>query len=167
MRSQWRWTCAVLVLCALAGCGGPRASVQRETPPPAPKPAATHEIAETTIRFTDPKGKWKFQVKADRVEAATIHGPYDMTPATARYDEVSRPPVTMVAKHAHVDEDARRVVFEGDVHIASQEWRLDADRVEYDLKTGKVVASGRTKWVFAGESVLAPRSPSAPKDGKP
>ncbi len=167
MKSSMTYACAAVALLALAGCGRPSAPAPQKAPPAPPMPAATHEIAESTVRFADPKGRWKYEVQADRVEAATVHGPYEMTPARARYDELGKPPVTMAAKRAHVDEEARRVVLEGDVHIASPTWRLDADRAEYDLKTGKVVATGRTKWVFAGESAPASRLPSAPKDGRP
>lgn len=106
-------------------------------------------------------------MKAERVEAATVHGPYDMTPATARYDEPGKPSVTMTAKRAHVEEEARRVVLEGDVAVTSPSWRLEADRVEYDLKTGKVAASGHTKWVFAEGATPATQSPSPRKEGEP
>ncbi len=154
---------AAVALLALVGCGRP------PTPPPArppSKPAFTHEIAETTFRFADPKGRWTFSLQADRVEAATVHGPYDMTPAKGRYEEVGQPAVTMSAQRAHVDETARHVVLEGDVRVASPTWGLQADRVDYDLNTGKVVATGRTKWVFT-EGSLAAQPPSSRKDARP
>jgi LPS export ABC transporter protein LptC len=151
---------------ALAGCGRSRPPV-RPPAPPEPKPAVAHEIEETTVRFADPKGRWRFEVKAERVEAATVHGPYDMTPAAARYDEPGKPSVTMTSKRARVDEAARRVVLEGDVSVTSPSWRLEADRVEYDLKTGKVAASGHTKWVFAEGSAPTAQSPFSRKEGKP
>jgi LPS export ABC transporter protein LptC len=157
---------ASIALVALAGCGRSHAPV-RPAAPPEPKPAVAHEIEETTVRFADPKGRWRFEVRADKVEAATVHGPYDMTPATARYEEPGRPSVNMVAKRAQVDEAARRVVLEGDVAVTSPSWRLEADRVEYDLKTGKVAASGHTKWVFAEGATPATQSPSSRKEGKP
>jgi lipopolysaccharide export system protein LptA len=89
-----------------------------------------------------------------------------MSPAKARYDEVGRPPVTMSSKHAHIDESAHRATFEGDVQVDSATWRLQADRVEYDLKTGEVVASGRTKWLFTEGSAPTPQPPSIGKDGR-
>jgi LPS export ABC transporter protein LptC len=155
---------AVVVLLTLAGCGRPR-TPPREQPPP--KPAVTHEIAETTIRFADPKGRWTFSLEADRVEAVTVHGPYDMTPAKGRYEEVGQPLVTMSAQRAHVDEAARRVVLEGNVRIASPTRGMQADRVDYDLNTGKVVATGRTKWTLNEGSTLTPQAPSAGEDGNP
>jgi len=166
MMTSVRVGLASMAFFALAGCGHSRPPV-RPAAPPEPKPAVAHEIKETTVRFADPKGRWRFEVKAERVEAATVHGPYDMTPAAARYDEPGKPSVTMTAKRARVDEAARRVVLEGDVSVASPTWRLDADRVEYDLKTGKVAASGHTKWVLAEGATPATQSPSLPKEGRP
>jgi LPS export ABC transporter protein LptC len=156
---------AAVSFLALAGCGRPRPPAPEQTAPP-PKPGVGHEIEETTMRFADPKGRWKFEVKAERVEAATVHGPYAMTPATARYDEPGKPSVTMSAKRARVDEQARRVVLEGDVTVASPTWRLQADRVEYHLNSGQVAASGDTKWVFAEGSGAAAQSPSSAKEGR-
>ncbi len=154
------------VLLAFCGCGKPRAPAPEKTAAQ-PKPVAAHEISESTIMFSDPKGRWKLAVQAKRVEAATVHGPYDMSPATARYDEVGKPPVTMSARRAHIDEAAHRAVFEGAVRVSSATWRLEADRVDYDLKTGEVVATGNTKWVFTEGSAPALQPPSAGKDGKP
>jgi Lipopolysaccharide-assembly, LptC-related len=153
----------LLLSLALAGCGRPPAPTPSQPPP---KPAVTHQIAETTIRFADPKGRWTFSLEADRVEAATIHGPYDMAPARGRYEEKGRAPVTLSADRAHVDEAARRVVLEGNAKISSPAWGMQADRVDYDLRTGEVVATGRTKWVFT-EGPPAAQSPSAPKDTRP
>ncbi|MFB3883237.1 MAG: LPS export ABC transporter periplasmic protein LptC [Armatimonadota bacterium] len=156
----------VVALLALGGCGRPRAPVrERATPQPERKPAAVHEIEQTAMRFADPKGRWTLEVKADRVEAVTVHGPYDMTPASARYSEKDKPSVTMVAKHAHIDESARRVSFDGNVVIASPTWRLEAERVVYDLNSGKVEASGRTKWTLIGAPEAG--AASSAREGKP
>jgi hypothetical protein len=156
---------AAAAVVTLFGCG--RAPAQVRQPPPPPKPAVSHEIAGTTVRFADPKGRWTFEVRADRVEAETVHGPYEMRPARARYDELGKPPVTMSAQRAHVDEQARRVTFEGEVLIASPAWRLHADRVDYDLKTGKVVASGQTKWVSTEGATPTAQPPSSRKEDRP
>ncbi len=147
------------LLLTIVGCGTSRTPVVSQAPPP-PTPIAAHEIAETSIKLADPKGRWLFQVEADRVEAATVHGPFDMSPARARYDEKEKPPIIMSAKQAHVDEAANRVIFEGNVDIASPTWRLQADRVVYNLDTGEVEATGRTKWA------LTPQPASKDKDGK-
>ena len=74
-----------------------------------------------------------------------MHGPYTLAPARARYEEVGRRPALMSAERALIDQESRRVVFEGEVRISSGGWTLEADRVEYDLDSGEVVATGRTK----------------------
>lgn len=159
--------CLSLSLLALPGCS------RRAAPPPpkvapseTPTPSATepaHEIAESTIRVADPQGRWTFEVQSERAEAAGIHGPYILSPAKGRYDEKGKQPVFMSADRTRVDEGARRVLFEGNVRIASAGWALEADRVDYNLNTGKVVASGRTKWTFS-ESASQLRNPDKGKE---
>jgi LPS export ABC transporter protein LptC len=156
---------AAVALITLLGCGRSRTPANPQPPPP-PKSATAHEIAKTTIKFADPQGRWTLQLEADRAEAVALRGPYNMSPARARYDEEGRPSVTISAKRAHVDEDARRVTFEGDVRIDSATWRLQADRAEYDLNTGKVAATGHTKWTLAEAPSPAAQHLSPHKDDR-
>jgi hypothetical protein len=143
-------------LLGLAGCGGGPSPAVPEQPQPAEEPAdeepreaepvASHEILGSTIRMADPKGRWTFRAEADRIEAESIHGPYTLEPARAVYEEVGKAPVQMTADRARVDEESLRAVFEGDVVVASEGgWRMEAPRVEWDLDTGEVVATGQTK----------------------
>ena len=150
---------AALVVCA--GCGSPsppvaeRASApaagEASAPPaesapvPEEKPPTSLEIEESKVTVVDPGGRWTFQAESERIEARSMHGPYTLTPARARYEEVGRPPALMTADKAQIDQESRRVVFEGDVRISSGAWTLEADRVEYDLDSGEVVAPGRPK----------------------
>jgi len=120
-----------------------------ERAPAAEEPAASQEIEKSKVKVVDPGGRWTFQAESERVEARSVHGPYTLTPARARYEEVGRPPALMSAERARIDQESRRVVFEGEVRISSGGWTLEADRAEYDLDSGEVVATGRTKWTFA------------------
>jgi len=155
---MWRWIdkvsllmgmVAALVVCV--GCGRPPApsAPSAEKPPAAETPAPSLEIEESKVKMVDPGGRWTFQAEAERMEAGSVHGPYTLTPARARYEEVGRPPALMSAERAQIDQESRRVVFEGEVRISSGGWTLEADRVEYDLDSGEVVATGRTKWTFS------------------
>ncbi len=142
---------SVSSLLGLSGCGGrPSPTTGEEAPaaeePPAAEPAVSHEILGSTITIVDPKGRWTFRAEADRIEAESIHGPYALEPARAVYEEEGKAPVRMTANHARVDENSRRAVFEGDVVVAMEGGlRLEAPRVECNLDTGEVVATGRTK----------------------
>jgi hypothetical protein len=146
------------------GCGrrpsstaaAPAAEPQAE-PPVVQGSEPAHEIEKSTIRLADPQGRWTFEVESERAEAAGIHGPYVLTPAKGRYDEKGREPVLMSADRARVDEGARRVLLEGRVRVVSGGWGMETDRLDYDLGTGKVVASGRTKWTLT-ESPLQTRT---------
>jgi len=140
---------AALVVCG--GCGGPPppAPVAESAPAPEEKPDTSLQIEESKVKMVDPGGRWTFQAESERIEARSMHGPYTLTPARARYEEVGRPPALMTADKAQIDQESRRVVFEGDVRISSGAWTLEADRVEYDLDSGEVVATGRTKWTFS------------------
>jgi lipopolysaccharide assembly outer membrane protein LptD (OstA) len=138
-------------LLGLAGCGGPPSRDVPEQQPavekePDTEPAASHEILGSTIRIVDPEGRWVFRAEADRIEAESIDGPYALESARAVYEEAGKAPVSMTANQARVDLASRRAVFEGEVTIASEDWRVEGvDRAEYDLDTGQVVATGRTK----------------------
>ena len=148
-----------LSLCLLTCLGCGRRPSPPVTPPEETAPGPTsHELGESTITVVDPEGRWTFQVQAQRVEAASVDGPYDLEPADCRYDEPGRPPVLMRAARARLDKKAENVILEGDVSISSGAWVLEADRVEYDLNAGKVVAPGRTKWAFT-EGPTAGREP--------
>jgi len=157
---------AALVVCAGCGSPSPPAAEKASAPPTgeasapptgeasapptgeasAPEgPAPSLEIEESKVTVVDPGGRWTFQAESERIEARSMHGPYTLTPARARYEEVGRPPALMTADKAQIDQESRRVVFEGDVRISSGAWTLEADRVEYDLDSGEVVAPGRPK----------------------
>ncbi len=156
---------AALVVCA--GCGGPPPAPVAEKAPAPEEPAASLEIEEPKVRVVDPGGRWTFQAEGERMEAESVHGPYVLTPARARYEEVGRRPALMSAERALIDQESRRVVFEGDVRISSGGWTLEADRVEYDLDSGEVVATGRTKWTFSEGSGGAAESLSADEERSP
>jgi len=157
---------AALVVCAGCGSPSPPAAEKASAPPTgeasapptgeasapptgeasAPEgPAPSLEIEESKVTVVDPGGRWTFEAEAERMEAGSMHGPYTLTPARARYEEVGRPPALITADKAQIDQESRRVVFEGDVRISSGAWTLEADRVEYDLDSGEVVAPGRPK----------------------
>ncbi len=144
----------VLLSCAallpFEGCGSapPPAAPQAQRQRVSAEPAASHEIAGSEVKLVDPEGRWKFHLEAEQVEAASIHGPYALEPATARYEQIGRAAVLMSADRAQVDESARRVALAGNVRITSGAWELEADRAEYNLDSGEVVATGRTKWTF-------------------
>lgn len=149
----------------ISGCGRkPTPSPPKPEPPPplVKQGEPAHELEQSTIRIADPQGRWTFEVQSARAEAAGLHGPYNLTPATGRYLEKGKEPVTMSADRATVSEGSRRARFEGKVRIASAGWTLEADRVDYDLKTGKVVASGQTKWTFT-ESPFPLQTPAEGK----
>ena len=159
---------ALLLIAALVACAGcaspsrPAPPVERKPPPQAPAPS--HEIEQSKVKVVDPGGRWTFQAEAERVEAASVHGPYTLAPARARYEEVGRPPAFMSADRAQIDQESRRVVFEGDVRINSGAWTLEADRAEYELDSGEVVAPGRTKWTFTEAPGAAKRPLSTDED---
>jgi len=157
---------AALVVCA--GCGSPATAPPVEKAPAAEeKPVPSLEIEESKVKVVDPGGRWTFQAEAERMEAGSVHGPYTLTPARARYEEVGRPPALMSAERAQIDQESRRVVFEGDVRISSGAWTLEADRAEYDLDSGEVVATGRTKWTFSEGSGGAAESLSTDEADRP
>lgn len=144
----------ILICLALPGCSRPPARNAPSTPAATDTPGTdisktvAHEIAESVIHVTDPKGRWTFVIRADKMEAEDVHGPYTMHPAVAEYREQGQPPVTMSAQSARVDEGNQRVLLEGKVTLAADTWRLTADRVEYALATGKVAATGHTNWTI-------------------
>ena len=125
---------------------------------PAPRPAAkekppslsevTLDLGGSVIRLADPGGRWKFEARSQQVQASGVEGPYALAPAECRYQEVGKEPVLIRAARADIEKEAQRVRLQGAVQISSDGWTLEAERVEYDLKTGKVVAPGPTKVSF-------------------
>ena len=145
------WLLAGLPLAGLvlaAGCGGrpsiPEPPREEETA----KTAQSLEVSGSVIRMAAPEGDWKFEARAELATAPTVNGPYVLTPMEGRYEAKNQSPVLMRADRAEVDTAAERVRLLGSVWISFRGSQLEADCVEYDLGTGKVVAQGRTKWTF-------------------
>jgi hypothetical protein len=160
MMRRWIDKAALLVLAALvvcAGCGNPpppapvveQAPAPEEQAPAPEEPVPSLEVEESKVKVVDPGGRWTFEAEAERMEAESVHGPYTLAPARARYEEVGRPPALMSAERAQIDQESRRVVFEGKVRISSGGWVVEADRTEYDLDSGEVVVTGNPKWRFS------------------
>jgi len=137
-----------LVVLLLTGCG-PRRPPPREEPKQQPlSKAPSLALSESVIRVADPQRRWKFEARSAQVKAAGVNGPYTLSPAECRYQQAGKPPVLMRAKRAEVEKLAKRVTLIGSVRVESNGWLLEADRVEYDLNTAKVVAPGQTKLSF-------------------
>lgn len=156
-----RYTIPILLLLsfvAVCGCGGRGA--QREPSAETPSSAAptSHQITGSKMTMTDPNGRWTLDVRAERVKAAGVEGPYELAPAECTYQQAGRRPVFMRGTRAGLDKKAEKLVLEGNVHITSGAWQLEADRVEYDLNAGEVVAPGRTKWSFDPEQMAGAQS---------
>jgi hypothetical protein len=150
----------LLVLVSPLGCGG-----KTKTRPPEDERLPTSAVGEmqmggSVIRVADPEGKWRFEARSERIEAEGVDGPYRLHPAECRYEEKGRPPVLMRSESARLDKGAKRVLLTGKVRISYETWSLDAERVEYDLKGGKVVASGQTKLTYGEGKLERPSSGS-------
>jgi len=134
--------CFPLGLLVMFGCARrpptPVTKTEKSTSPS----ATSHEVSGSTIRMADPAGRWSFEARAQRVETASLDGPYALQAAECRYQQSGRPPVLMRAARAQVDRSAGKAVLEGRVRLESDAWVLEAERVEYDLNEGKVLASG-------------------------
>ncbi len=149
---------AALIIAALAGCGRAPTAPQDEKPPSS---AATQmRMGASVIRIVDPDGEWKFEAHSDDIEAENLEGPYQLHPASCWYWPKGRPPVEMKADRARLDKAAQRILLEGNVRITCENWSLAAERVEYDLGEGKVVASGRTKWKYQEKQSGGPAPPA-------
>jgi len=120
----------------------------------------------SVIRVADPEGKWRFEARSEHIEADGIDGPYRLRPAVCRYEEPGKPPVRMRAESARVDKAAEQVLLEGKVRVSYEAWSLDAERVEYDLKQGKVAAAGQTKLSYAGGELAGPREAGSQEKGQ-
>lgn len=156
-----------LVMCLLlaGGCGGrppTPAPPKEETPAKGPESVA---MTGSVIRVAAPDGEWTFEARSERGTAAGMEGPYVLAPMEGRYEREGRPPVLMRADRAEVDKGANRVNLTGSVWVRYSGSQLEADRVEYDLGTGKVVAEGRTKRTATEERRETGGSGPAGKEG--
>jgi hypothetical protein len=132
---------------AIAGCSARRPAKPTEKPPTQP-PVPSLEFGGSVIRIADPKGNWTFEARSAKIKAKTAEGPFFLVPADGIYQQTGQKPVYMKAVTASIDKAAGRVVLQENVRITSAAWILEADRVDYDLNTGKVVSPGRTKLTF-------------------
>lgn len=153
-------TVPLLGLLLAGGCGRRPSIPEQPLPQEAAKAAQSLEVGGSVIRMAAPEGDWRFEARSERAAAPTVHGPYVLTPMEGSYEAKGQPPVLMGADRAEVDTAAERVRLVGSVWVYFRGAQLEADRVEYDLGTGKVVAEGRTKWTFTDERL-------APGEGKP
>ena len=144
----WIW----LLMCLLltGGCGGPPSIPEPPREEKRVKVPQSLEMGGSVMRMAAPEGGWKFEARSKRAMAPTIDGPYVLMPMEGRYEAKNKPPVLMRADRAEVDEAEKRVTLLGSVWVSFGRLQLEADRVEYDLATGKVVAEGRTKWAIEG-----------------
>lgn len=145
-RAPWLLA-AALALAVLAGCSRAPAPPPEDDAPPS-SAVTQMQMGGSVIRIADPEGKWRFEAHSENIEAEGLEGPYQLHPARCWYWVEDRPPAEMQADRAHLDKAEQRILLEGNVRITYQNWSLAADRVEYDLGEGKVVASGRTKWNY-------------------
>jgi hypothetical protein len=155
----------VICLLLAGGCGGrppTPAPLEDKTPAKGPESVA---VTGSVIRMAAPDGEWTFEARSERGTAAGMDGPYVLTPMEGRYEREGRPPVLMRADRAEVDRGANRVNLTGSVWVGYGGAQLEADRVEYDLGTGKVAAEGGTKWTFADEGRGSGGSAPVGKEG--
>jgi lipopolysaccharide assembly outer membrane protein LptD (OstA) len=115
----------------------------------------------TTITVDDPAGRWHLDATSPHVVAEGIGGPFRLEPATCRYQQQGHPPVLMRAATAVVDKAASRLALKGKVHVVYGALTLEAERIEYDLKRGEVVASGQPKLTYSEARGGRARSPRA------
>jgi hypothetical protein len=139
--------CCLLSLLPLLAGGCARRPAEAPQPPSesATAPFTSADIERPVIRLNDPDGKWEFEARSDHVEMSGAEGPFVLRPAECRYQRPGEPPVLMTADRAWIDRVAQRLELEGSVTISYADWRLETERVDYDLKTGEVVARGQTK----------------------
>ena len=148
---------ALLAMAAL-GCllpGGCARRPAREPAPAAPAAPTSTRMRSPSVRVADPAGKWTFSARAESMSATSQQGPYTLSGATGSYQPSGQPPVHMRANHIVVDEGAQRVTLQGGVEIRTPAVVMRGERVSYDLRTGKVRASGPTKWTFTGSPLGA------------
>lgn len=148
-----RLLCATLLLAlltGLAGCGRRPAAPKEEAPPSSA--VGEMKMGGSVIRVADPEGRWRFEARSNHIQAEGVSGPYLLRPANCWYQEAGKPRVLIRADSARVDRQAQRVLLLGRVRISYGGWLLEAERVEYNLKQGKVTGSGRTK-IMVGSGV--------------
>jgi LPS export ABC transporter protein LptC len=157
MRTHWWMAILTLALLALAGCGRPRVPVrpQPEAKPPETPVATT--MQNSTVKIADPKGAWTFEAVSKTLEAPHEDGPYHLTKVTGQFQQVGRPPVDMRADRMTLDRQAERIELEGAVRIAREGVMVEGERLNYDLKTGKVLSDTPTK------TTIGPKLPGVPK----
>ncbi len=140
----------LLAVLLAAGCGG-RPPVPEREEEPASTVTQSVEVGGSVIQMASPKGAWEFEARSEHAEAASMEGPYLLTPMEGWYKKKDGSVVVMGADRAEVDKGAEKVTLEGSVWVDFGGARLEAERVEYDLRTGKVVAEGQTKWTLTEE----------------
>ena len=151
--------CCWLSLLPLLAGGCARRPVEAPQPPSesAPPPFIGGDMERSVIRLSDPDGEWEFEARSDHVEMLGAEGPFILRPAECRYQRPGEAPVLMTADQAWIDKVGQRLELEGSVTVSYGDWLLETERLEYDLKTGEVVARGRTKWSFSRD-----RGPESP-----
>ena len=139
--------CCLLSLLPLLAGGCARRPAPEPQPPSesAPAPFTSADMERPVIRLSDPDGEWEFEARSDRGEISEAGGSFLLRPAECRYQRAGEAPVLMTADQARIDNAAQRLELEGSVTISYADWLLETERVEYDLKTGEVVAGVRTK----------------------
>jgi len=153
----WLISLCLVMVTSTIGCGPPASRPPEQA---ASKAASSPslEMGGSEIRIADPRGEWEFEARSARVKAASAEGPYQLAPAEGEYRAQGRAAVQMRAARAQVNKQTGMIELRGAVRISSEGWTLDSERVSYDLKRGKVVASGRTKLTFGREAVGAPQT---------
>jgi lipopolysaccharide export system protein LptA len=140
---------AAILLFALSGCGRHAAPKEEKKTSLAPTSFRTQG---SEVKISDPKGEWTFTAQTKEMDAASKDGPYLMTQANAIYHKIGQPTVKMRADRIELDQRLERVVLTGAVRLQTQAMMVEGERFQYDLKTGKVVATGRTKWSITPEA---------------
>jgi LPS export ABC transporter protein LptC len=156
----------VIALLAAAGCGRQPAAVQpeEEQVPAAPTSLL---VSRSTIRVAAPDGRWRLEARSQHIEAASINGPYTLTPADCRYEQQGKPPVLIRAERASVDTAANHLQVEGSVRLVYGAWSMETDHLDYDLDDGKVVASGPTKLTVGEGGDSAQRTETPQGEDRP
>lgn len=166
MRHVTAWlVCALLAPALLAGCSRPRTpQVGPDKPKPPALPTST-TLENTTVKLADPAGKWTFDATAKSATTAGARGPYDMTEADGVCRRPNEPPAYVRAHRLHLDQERQQITLEGGVRVISGGLTVEGDRIEYDLKTGKVVGAPRTNWTFSPGAADAARKQMAARTG--